>query len=126
MKTKKMYCYLHCTKETKPIKDFAIKLNLFEKLIGVIVDGKVVEPETKFVLGGTAVILPEMMAKNIIVITGDKVFNVVNPHGPNDIVEVRVIDGNEVNEDEANEALCAINDDAKDIIARRYAELNAA
>ena len=100
--------YVHCTKEKKLVKDFVVDVPFNEELIAMVIDGKVFHVELKttvlpklthYVELPPALINEEI--SDILIITANRFGNMFGkPLGPEDLEpEIRVIEGNEVDED---------------------------
>ena len=100
--------YVHCTKTAKVVKDFVVDVPFNEKLIAMVIDGTVYQVELK------TTVLPKLThyvelppalrneeISDILIITANRFGNMFGkPLGPEDLVpEIRVIEGNEVDED---------------------------
>lgn len=100
--------YVHCTKTAKVQEGFRISIPFNEDLIAMVIDGNVYHVELKTTIVPKLshyVELPPALRNekisDILIITANKFGNMFGkPLGPEDLdPEIRVIEGNEVDED---------------------------
>ena len=105
---KPLAMYVHCTKEATKQKEFRVEVPFNEELIALLIDGTVIHTElktsvypklTKYIELPPA--FRNIAVQDIIIITCNRFGNMFGkPLGPEDLEpEIRVIEGNEVDED---------------------------